>query len=97
MAIMDSTTTTARGTITGSWRPRIAIFILLGKDGRGRLYVGAQYDGGAITDSTENTAGVICFFNNSAVADFKVVVVFGTTAFRNSNAIPDFYGFHSAD
>ena len=77
--------------------PLIIYRILFGKDGRGRLYVGAQYDGGAITDSTENTAGVICFFNNSAVADFKVVVVFGTTAFRNSNAIPDFYGFHSAD
>ena len=59
--------------------------------------MGTQYDGGAVTDSTENTAGVIGFFDNSAVTDFKVVVVFGTTAFRNSNSIPDFYGFHSTD
>ena len=43
--------------------------------------MGTQYDGGAVTDSTENTAGVIGFFDNSAVTDFKVVVVFGTTAF----------------
>ena len=55
--------------------------ILLGKDRGSRFYMGTQYDGGAVTDSTENTAGVICFFNNSAVTDFKVVIVFGTTAF----------------
>lgn len=46
--------------------------------------MGTQYDGGAVTDSTENTAGVIGF-DNSAVTDFKVVIVFETTV---ETAIP---------
>ena len=36
--------------------------------------MGTQYDGGAVTDSTENTAGVICFFNNSAATAFTAPI-----------------------
>ena len=59
--------------------------------------MGAQYDSRAVTDSTENAAGVVGLFGNSAVSDYKMVVVFGTTAFRNSDTVPDFYSFYSTD
>lgn len=53
MAVMDSTTTTARGTMTGSWLPldvdvalaSVAVYSLLGGgNGWGRLDGGAQDD-----------------------------------------------------
>lgn len=87
IAAIDSTTTTALGTMTGSCRPmdfqrkRFFIFgygLLRLADGWGWFDMGTKYDFTAVTDSSHDSACVVGGFDDFTVFDCESIIVSGT-------------------
>lgn len=100
-AAIASTTTTARGTITGSCRPLISSSRFSGvshsrlrlTDGRSWFDMCTENDIAAITHTTHNTTCVVGGFGNNAVFLYKTVVVFGTGKTCHIDAVTDLNSF----
>ena len=102
IAAMDSTTTTALGTITGSWRPWISmesgsLSLLWLADGRSWFNVNTENDFASVADTAHDAAGMVGSFDDFSIFDCETIII--SRAFQGGygNAITDFYGFDSSD
>ena len=105
-AAMASTTTTARGTITGSWRPlisssRFSPELVTGGLGLADRWcwfdMGTEDNVTAVTHTAHDTACMVGGLGNDAVFLDKTVVVFGTGKTCHINTVTDLNSFYSTD